>query len=74
MKIFILIVLCIFFFSCDDSTGPSDYTGPYHGNCETKVFHKSSCRYYNCEQCTCDFSTRSEAINAGYSPCGVCNP
>jgi len=46
----------------------------YHGNTKSKIFHSSSCRYYNCKNCTRVFNSREEAINAGYRPCKVCNP
>ncbi len=46
----------------------------YHGNTDSKIFHKSSCRYYNCKSCTKVFKTRSEAIEAGYRACKVCKP
>ncbi len=48
--------------------------GVYHGNKKSKVFHKSSCRYYNCKNCTKIFYSRKEAIHAGYHPCKICNP
>ena len=46
----------------------------YHGNTSSKKFHKPSCRYYNCKNCTAVFSSRQKAIAAGYEPCKVCNP
>lgn len=46
----------------------------YHGNVTTKKFHRPSCRYYNCGDCTATFHSREEAIQAGYVPCRVCNP
>jgi endonuclease YncB( thermonuclease family) len=48
--------------------------GVYHGNVNSKVFHKSSCMHYNCKNCTAGFNTRKEAIKAGYRPCGRCRP
>jgi hypothetical protein len=48
--------------------------GPYHGNVESRIFHQSTCRYYNCEKCTKVFETREAAIDAGYRPCKVCEP
>jgi hypothetical protein len=29
----------------------------YHGNKKSKKFHKPSCRYYNCKNCTVVFKT-----------------
>ena len=49
-------------------------TGPYHGNVRSHVFHKPSCRYYNCKNCTAVFQTREAAIAAGYRPGGICKP
>jgi len=53
---------------------PSATGGIYHGNTKSKIFHKSSCRYYDCKNCTRVFYSREEAINAGYRPCKICNP
>lgn len=47
---------------------------PYHGNVKSKKFHKQSCRYYSCKNCTREFQTREEAIKAGYVACKVCKP
>jgi len=53
----------------------ADQTGVvYHGNVSSKIFHRPSCRYYNCKNCTAVFNTREEAINAGYRPCKICKP
>jgi methylphosphotriester-DNA--protein-cysteine methyltransferase len=46
----------------------------FRGNTRSHVFHQSSCRYYACTNCTAKFDTAREAIEAGYRPCGVCNP
>jgi len=46
----------------------------YHGNTKSKIFHSSSCRHYNCKNCTKVFYSREETINAGYRPCKICNP
>jgi hypothetical protein len=46
----------------------------YHGNTRSYVFHRSSCRYFDCQNCTKIFKTREEALAAGYRPCRVCNP
>ena len=48
--------------------------GIFHGNTSSHVFHKSSCRYFNCKNCTAIFNSRSEAIKAGFKPCGMCKP
>lgn len=46
----------------------------YHGNRSSHVFHKPTCRYYWCKNCTRVFDTRDGAIKAGYRPCKVCKP
>lgn len=46
----------------------------YHGNVKSKKFHRPSCRYYNCGNCTATFNSRGEAIQAGYVPCKICRP
>ena len=46
----------------------------YSGNSKTRRFHRKSCRYYNCINCTVFFATRKQAIKAGFIPCKVCNP
>ncbi|WDP92406.1 MAG: thermonuclease family protein [Desulfobacter sp.] len=46
----------------------------YHGNVKSHSFHGPSCRHYNCRNCTRTFTSREDAINAGYKPCGICRP
>jgi len=46
----------------------------YHGNVRSHKFHRPGCRYYNCKNCTARFTSRQEAIKAGYVPCKVCKP
>ena len=46
----------------------------YSGNTSSGIFHRSSCRYYNCKRCTAHFSNRNAAIQAGYRPCKICKP
>lgn len=46
----------------------------FHGNTKSHKFHKISCRYFNCKNCTRVFKSREAAINAGFSPCGICKP
>ena len=48
--------------------------GLYHGNMKSKVFHKSSCRYYDCRSCTRLFYSKSQAVSAGFRPCRWCEP
>ncbi|MCE7698576.1 MAG: hypothetical protein K8E24_006980 [Methanobacterium paludis] len=48
----------------------------YIGNSNTHKFHLASCHYVskmNSEN-KVYFNTRQDAINAGYTPCKVCNP
>ena len=46
----------------------------YHGNIQSKIFHKPNCKYYNCKNCVSIFPSREEAIVSGYRPCKICNP
>ncbi|MGM0597690.1 MAG: Ada metal-binding domain-containing protein [Myxococcota bacterium] len=46
----------------------------YHGNTSSHVFHDPDCRYFDCKNCVKFFYTREQAIEAGYKPCGICNP
>jgi len=46
----------------------------FHGNVRSKIFHAPSCRYYNCKNCIRLFSSREEAIAAGFRPCKRCGP
>ncbi|EPR42781.1 Ada metal-binding domain-containing protein [Desulfovibrio sp. X2] len=48
--------------------------GPYHGNVKSRIFHAPSCRYYDCGACSAVFSSREQALAAGYRPCKVCRP
>jgi micrococcal nuclease len=48
--------------------------GKYHGNTSSHVFHQSSCKHFNCKNCTEVFDSREAAIKAGYRPCGGCRP
>jgi micrococcal nuclease len=48
--------------------------GKYHGNTSSHVFHKKSCKHFNCKNCTEVFDSREAAIKAGYRPCGGCKP
>jgi len=52
----------------------SDVAGGYHGNVRSHKFHRAGCQHYNCKNCTAIFGSREEAIQAGYSPCGICKP
>jgi len=46
----------------------------FSGNRESKVFHRESCRWFTCKNCTATFQTYEQAIQAGYRPCKVCKP
>lgn len=46
----------------------------FHGNISSHVFHRPSCRYYNCSNCIQPFKSRKDAIQEGYKPCGICKP
>ena len=46
----------------------------YHGNIKSHKFHRPGCRYYNCKACTRIFTSKAQALEAGYIPCKVCRP
>ncbi|WP_028314057.1 thermonuclease family protein [Desulfatibacillum aliphaticivorans] len=48
--------------------------GAYSGNVKSGVFHAPGCKYHDCKNCTVSFPNRNAAIQAGYRPCGLCNP
>jgi hypothetical protein len=57
----------------DDS--PQDQSNAsYVGNTRSHKFHRLTCRYAGCPNCTATFSTREAAIAAGYRPGGCCDP
>ncbi len=41
---------------------------------EVKVFYRIGGRYYNRKNCTAEFSSRGEAIEAGSRLCGIWDP
>jgi methylphosphotriester-DNA--protein-cysteine methyltransferase len=44
------------------------------GNTSSHKFHRNSCRYAGCANCTAKFRSRDEAIDAGFAPGGCCKP
>lgn len=46
----------------------------YSGNTSSRKFHRASCRYASCKNCTAKFKSRKAAMDAGYSPGGCCRP
>ena len=46
----------------------------YIGNLNSKVFHREDCPNLPAEQNQVMFSSREEAVEEGYSPCGNCKP
>lgn len=50
--------------------------GTYVGSVNSDKFHYSSCSQANRikEGNLVTFSSRDDAINSGYSPCGICHP
>jgi len=53
---------------------PSAEGAAYVGNTNSHKFHRGSCRYAGCPNCTARFKTREEALKAGYAPGGCCSP
>lgn len=60
--------------SAPSSRNDDVVAGGYSGNTNSGIFHSSGCRYFDCKNCTAHFSSRDEAISAGYRPCKVCRP
>ena len=54
------------------STGSSEE--PYIGNINSQTFHTPTCKNLPKESNRITFSSREEAVNAGYHPCGTCKP
>lgn len=44
----------------------------FHGNRNSRVYHRSTCRNYSCKNCTAVFVTEDDARKAGYKPAGDC--
>ena len=47
-------------------------SGIRHGNVQSRVFHNSTCKYYNSKNCTEKFSDAQMARSKGYTPCKRC--
>ena len=63
------------FASSDGKRSGVDMTGAaFHGNVNSMKFHRPGCKVYNCKNCTAAFSSRDEAVAAGYTPCKLCAP
>lgn len=73
-RIFVVVFFVLLAVAALFATGVVADQVIYHGNTKSKIFHKPECRYYNCKACTMEFSSRQEAIDAGYRPCKVCKP
>ena len=46
----------------------------YVGNVNSHKFHRQTCSYASCMNCTARFATRDEALAAGFRPGGCCDP
>ncbi len=61
--------------NADAPTNPTAITEEgYIGNRNSKVFHRPGCASLPKEQNRVTFSSRTEAVEAGYTPCGSCKP
>lgn len=56
------------------SSSAANIESSYVGNTSSHKFHRASCRYAACKNCSAKFASRDEAIKAGYSPGGCCRP
>ena len=57
-----------------NETAAEKIDAAYIGNKNSKKFHRPDCHTLPKESNRVFFSSRAEAVNAGYSPCGQCNP
>lgn len=57
-----------------DVTRALPESGAFIGSAETKKFHFFYCSYLPDAENQVPFDTREEALAAGYTPCGHCNP
>ena len=55
-----------------DSTAVTEYA--FVGNLNTKKLHRPTCRNLPTDENRIYFTTREEAIEHGYEPCGTCKP
>lgn len=53
---------------------PPDEVGKFRANVRSGKFHRSTCPAFHCKHCTKLFDTRQQALDAGFEPCGSCNP
>ncbi len=44
----------------------------YVGNADSKIYHNSSCRYFDCKACTVRLSSPQEARQKGFRACKIC--
>lgn len=58
--------------SSSTSASSSAGNGQFHGNINSHIFHAPGCKNYDCKNCTESFSSRDEALKAGYKPCSGC--
>ncbi len=69
-----LVLLSLLIFAgCSD---PASADETFVASSKSTVFHKPSCTYAQQipESMKITFHSRSDAVNSGYSPCGVCKP
>jgi len=61
---------------CVCQSANQEAAGPeqFFGNPDRLVLHLDSCRNFSAEKCTALFSSKDEALAAGYKACGVCKP
>lgn len=47
---------------------------PLYANTKSNIFHTPECKSFNSITCTTLFNSHSEAVSAGFKPCGRCKP
>lgn len=62
---FIVLALCV-------AVLPALAAQEFHGNPTSMIYHNSSCRYFDCQNCYVVFYSRKEAREAGFRACKIC--
>ena len=52
---------------------PAQADGPaYRGNANSRIYHNSRCKYFNCKACTVQLASPQDARAKGFRACKVC--
>lgn len=72
--LFPLLLVLALTFAFPPPEAPAQARSVYHGNVRSRIFHRQSCRWFDCKACTAVFRSIQEAVAAGYRGCKVCKP